>query len=221
MSNCASCKTNVQVAFVGKYCVRFGAAIKQFCSNKCLEDHKKGLKVCCYCQKDISGGDGFLAPIGNKGQFKDFCVQLCLKKYEARQSGKPMEKEVKQCKVCSQSKPVEAELETNDGVIELCCDTCLSTYKFAHNMTDACKCDLCKKEFVNTLKTKRKIYFGGKSNQFCSEACQNVFVMQTREIVPCSWCKVRKYNFDMIEMFHEDSAKHLCSLNCFNLFSKK
>ena len=104
MSNCATCKTSVQVAFVGKYCVRFGASIKQFCSNKCLEDHKKGLKVCCYCQKDISNGDGFLAPIGNKGQFKDFCVQICLKKYEARQAGKALEKEVKQCKVCSESK---------------------------------------------------------------------------------------------------------------------
>ena len=104
MSNCATCKTSVQVAFVGKYCVRFGASIKQFCSNKCLEDHKKGLKVCCYCQKDISNGDGFLAPIGNKGQFKDFCVQICLKKYEARQAGKTLEKEVKQCKVCSENK---------------------------------------------------------------------------------------------------------------------
>ena len=181
------------------------------------------LQVCCYCQKDISNGDGFLAPIGNKGQFKDFCVQICLQKYEARQSGKPIEKETKQCKVCSESKPVGAELETNDGTIELCSDPCLGAYKFANSLTDASTCDLCKKDFVNTLKTKKKIFFGGKSNQFCSEACQNVFVMQTREIVPCSWCKVRKYNFDMIEKYMEDdltAAKHLCSLNCFNLFMK-
>ena len=34
---------------------RFGSDIKQFCSNMCLEDYKKGLKVCSYCQKDISG----------------------------------------------------------------------------------------------------------------------------------------------------------------------
>ena len=34
---------------------RFGSDIKQFCSNACLEDYKKGLKVCSYCQKDISG----------------------------------------------------------------------------------------------------------------------------------------------------------------------
>ena len=30
---------------MGKYCVRFGCYIKQFCSNACLEDHKKALKV--------------------------------------------------------------------------------------------------------------------------------------------------------------------------------
>ena len=97
-------------SYLGKYCVRFGSNIKQFCSNKCLEDHKKGLKVCCYCQKDISAGDGFLAPIGNKGQFKDFCAQVCLKKYENKQFGKPIEKEVMNCAVCSNEKTVEAEL---------------------------------------------------------------------------------------------------------------
>ena len=67
---------------------RFGCDIKQFCSNVCLEDYKKGLKVCSYCQKDISGGEGFLAPIGDKGQFKDFCEQKCLQKYEFMHFGK-------------------------------------------------------------------------------------------------------------------------------------
>ena len=82
MSQCSSCKKDVQATSLGKYCVRFGSDIKQFCSNVCLEDYKKGLKVCSYCQKDISGGEGFLAPIGDKGQFKDFCEQSCLQKYE-------------------------------------------------------------------------------------------------------------------------------------------
>ena len=88
MSNCASCKKEVQSSSLGKYCVRFGCDIKQFCSNVCLEDYKKGLKVCSYCQKDISGGEGFLAPIGDKGQFKDFCEQKCLQKYEHMHFGK-------------------------------------------------------------------------------------------------------------------------------------
>lgn len=220
MNNCATCKVSVQIQFLGKYCVRFGSNIKQFCSNKCLEDHKKGLKVCCYCQKDISSGDGFLAPIGNKGQFKDFCVQDCLKKFEARQAGSASA-EVTQCAVCSAEKPVGAELMLEAETIKLCGQPCLGAYKFANNLGNACQCDLCKKEFLNESKDKKTIYYSGKSNVFCSEACQNVFVMQTREIVPCSWCKVRKYNFDMIEKFFEDgTAKHFCSVNCFKLLFK-
>ena len=54
--------------------------------------------------------DGFLALIGGKGQFKDFCAQECLKKYEHKQFGKPIEKEVLNCAVCSNEKTVEAEL---------------------------------------------------------------------------------------------------------------
>ena len=49
---------------------------------------------------------------------------------------------------------------------------------------------------------------------------QNVFVMQQRKIVPCAYCKVKKYNFDMIEKFPpgQTSNSHLyCSLNCLNL----
>ena len=48
--------------------------------------------------------------LGNKGQFKDFCAQVCLKKYENKQFGKPIEKEVMNCAVCSNEKTVEAEL---------------------------------------------------------------------------------------------------------------
>ena len=48
--------------------------------------------------------------LGNKGQFKDFCAQVCLKKYEHKQFGKPIDKEVMNCAVCSNEKTVEAEL---------------------------------------------------------------------------------------------------------------
>ena len=104
---CATCNSSVATTCLGKYCVRFGANIKQFCSNACLEDHKKGLKVCFYCQKDISGGEGFLAPIGDKGQFKDFCVQECLQKYQELHCGKVVDKETAACAVCSEEKTVE------------------------------------------------------------------------------------------------------------------
>lgn len=60
---------------MGKYSVRFGYETRQFCTSTCLEEFKKGLKACSYCQRDLNsdGGDesvGFLAPVGEKGQFK-------------------------------------------------------------------------------------------------------------------------------------------------------
>lgn len=39
---------------MGKYAVRFGLEARQFCSGACLEEFKKGLKSCGYCQKDIT-----------------------------------------------------------------------------------------------------------------------------------------------------------------------
>ncbi|KAH0822440.1 hypothetical protein GEV33_000349 [Tenebrio molitor] len=62
-SVCASCSAEVRPNSLGKYCVRFGNDIRQFCSSHCLEEYKKGLKVCSYCQQDMSSeSDGFLAP---------------------------------------------------------------------------------------------------------------------------------------------------------------
>ena len=69
--------------------------------------------MCTYCQRDISaeGDGGFLAPIGEKGQFKDFCAQACLKKYEAME-GKAQdtgEKERAPCAVCQQVRRVRVQ----------------------------------------------------------------------------------------------------------------
>jgi len=218
MSSCSSCKKEVHPSSLGKYCVRFGSDIKQFCSNVCLEDYKKGLKVCSYCQKDISGGEGFLAPIGDKGQFKDFCEQSCLNKYEEMHLGKKPEKETLPCFVCKEEKLVEQEVLRVESVVKLCSQPCFSAFKFVNGVSTH-TCDLCTKHF-DTAVPKINIYYDGISKLFCSKPCQNVYVMHKRKIVPCSWCKVKKYNFDMIEKFPpgQTSMSHLyCSLNCLNL----
>eukprot|EP00092_Neocalanus_flemingeri_P002193 GFUD01002333.1.p1 GENE.GFUD01002333.1~~GFUD01002333.1.p1 ORF type:complete len:1322 (-),score=442.13 GFUD01002333.1:282-4247(-) len=218
MSNCSSCKKDVQTTSLGKYCVRFGSDIKQFCSNVCLEDYKKGLKVCSYCQKDISGGEGFLAPIGDKGQFKDFCEQSCLQKYEHMHLGKKPEVENLPCSVCKETKVVVQEILREKEVVKLCSDPCFSAFKFV-NSVETHQCDLCTKHF-DVLIPNIHIYYDGLSKIFCSKPCQNVFVMQQRKIVPCAYCKVKKYNFDMIEKFPpgQTTNSHLyCSLNCLNL----
>lgn len=102
-SFCKNCNGSVQAVSLGKYCVRFGCDVRQFCCSTCLEEFKKGLKVCSYCQKDISlSTDGFLAPVGEKGQFKDFCTQDCMEKYSKLNSSEPPATEKKPCSVCQE-----------------------------------------------------------------------------------------------------------------------
>merc|ERR1719430_1025353 len=216
MSTCASCNKEVVAASLGKYCVRFGSDIKQFCSNICLEDYKKGLKVCSYCQKDISGGEGFLAPIGDKGQFKDFCDGGCLKKYEHIYLGKTPDPETLPCNVCKEVRKVEREVvRSNDEMVKLCGDACFNAFKFVSSV-DTQACHLCQKHFDLSMEAPT-IHYEGSCQAFCSKPCQNVFVMQKRKIVPCTYCKVKKYNFDMIEKFPGGSSSTsnlYCSLTC-------
>lgn len=106
-SYCRNCNGAVQPISLGKYCVRFGYDVRQFCCSTCLEEFKKGLKVCSYCQKDISSGtEGFLAPVGDKGQFKDFCTQYCMEKYSRMNSTEPPSVEIKACSVCQEVRDV-------------------------------------------------------------------------------------------------------------------
>ena len=51
-------------------------------------------------------------------------------------------------------------------------------------------CHLCQKHFDLNMDVPT-IHYEGSSQAFCSKPCQNVFVMQKRKIVPCTYCKVR------------------------------
>ncbi|QQP35584.1 Putative LOC101855726, partial [Caligus rogercresseyi] len=171
-NQCSSCSSTMSKTSVGRYCVRFGSDIKQFCSNVCLETSKEGFKVCCYCQKDISGGEGFLAQIGDKGQLNDFCLQSCLKRYEALHLGKPLEKEVLPCAVCSDLKPVEVQLFLKgSSVVKLCGNPCFSAFKFVNSLGTS-YCDLCANPYdINA--SDQVIYYENHVKRFCSMSCQN------------------------------------------------
>lgn len=109
--------------------------MKQFCSGNCLEEHKKGLKVCSYCQKDISNGaEGFLAPVGDKGQFKEFCTQSCMGKFEVMSGASgPV---VGACAVCGDMKPVAVEVLQGSKINTLCSDPCFAAFKFVNNVSE-------------------------------------------------------------------------------------
>ncbi|XP_077487957.1 zinc finger protein without children isoform X2 [Amblyomma americanum] len=218
-SHCSHCCTAVNQLSLGKYCVRFGADIRQFCSGKCLEEFKRGLKVCCLCQKDLSKQtEGFLAPVGDKGHFKDFCSQLCLDRYERMNAFNAANLVAHKCVACDVECTTKYQVDFNEGSHRLCSDNCVSKFRYV-NKIKMVVCENCHKLFDNTDGKSHSLYYDNACQQFCSKACVNLFVLSHRKIVPCSWCKVKKYNFDMIEQVELNAASHLfCSLNCLNLF---
>ncbi|CAH0385502.1 unnamed protein product [Bemisia tabaci] len=216
---CANCKGDVQQASLGKYCVRFGTDINQFCRSQCLEEFKKGLKVCSYCQKDISSGpEGFLAPVGDKGQFKDFCTQQCMHLYETISNNLPEPTERQKCTVCNHDNVVKVKVRLNNKETKLCSEVCFAAFKFA-NSVECEKCDMCRKYYHN--RKSHVIFYEDELHTFCSKTCMNVYILGKRRIILCNTCKVKKYNFDMIKrVLSNGTAVFACSLNCLANYQK-
>lgn len=219
-SFCKNCNGPVQAVSLGKYCVRFGCDVRQFCCSTCLEEFKKGLKVCSYCQKDISfSTDGFLAPVGEKGQFKDFCTQDCMEKYSKLNSMEPPATEKKPCSVCQEEKLVHCEVQIyNSTPVAICSEPCFAAFKFVKQVKPE-QCSTCKKFFELPNKQHFIVFYENEPHTFCNKTCLNIFIITNRKIVPCNWCKVKKYNFDMIKKeLKTGQTLMMCSLNCLTLY---
>ncbi|XP_077264989.1 zinc finger protein without children isoform X1 [Temnothorax americanus] len=219
-SFCKNCSGTVQAVSLGKYCVRFGCDVRQFCCSTCLEEFKKGLKVCSYCQKDINfGTDGFLAPVGEKGQFKDFCTQDCMEKYSKLNSTVPPATEKKPCSVCQEEKLVHCEVQIyNSTPVAICSEPCFAAFKFVKQVKPE-QCSTCKKFFELPNKQNFIVFYENEPHTFCNKTCLNIFIITNRKIVPCNWCKVKKYNFDMIKKeLKTGQTLMMCSLNCLTLY---
>ncbi|XP_015599139.1 zinc finger MYM-type protein 3 isoform X2 [Cephus cinctus] len=219
-SYCRNCNGSVQAVSLGKYCVRFGYDVRQFCCSTCLEEFKKGLKVCSYCQKDISSGlEGFLAPVGDKGQFKDFCTQDCMEKYSRMSSTEPPSTEKRACSVCQEEKVVHCEVQLDRAEpVAICSDPCFAAFKFV-NKVNPDQCSTCKKFFELPNRKTFVVFYENEAHTFCNKTCLNIFITMNRKIVPCNWCKVKKYNFDMIKKeLKSGQVMMMCSLNCLTLY---
>ncbi|XP_011684484.1 PREDICTED: zinc finger MYM-type protein 3 isoform X5 [Wasmannia auropunctata] len=219
-SFCKNCNGAVQPVSLGKYCVRFGCDVRQFCCSSCLEEFKKGLKVCSYCQKDISfSTDGFLAPVGEKGQFKDFCTQDCMEKYSKLNSTVPPATEKKPCSVCQAEKLVHCEVQIyNSTPVAICSEPCFAAFKFVKQVKPE-QCSTCKKFFELPNKQHFIVFYENEPHTFCNKTCLNIFIITNRKIVSCNWCKVKKYNFDMIKKeLKTGQTLMMCSLNCLTLY---
>ncbi|KAM7362009.1 zinc finger protein without children isoform 2-T3 [Cochliomyia hominivorax] len=216
-ANCQTCHGDVPHPALGKYCVRFGFDVRQFCCAACLNEFKKGLKTCSCCQKDISSGnEGFLAPVGDKEQFKDFCSQACMRRYDnIANPKKNMRNDI--CAVCNNDKPVRVEIILDDKEHNFCSNPCFSAFKFVSNIV-ADQCGMCCKYFERKAIESFTIYSEKRAKVFCTRVCLNIYIVLNRRIVSCQWCKVKKYNFDMILKQQDNQEVQMCSLNCLTLY---
>lgn len=131
-SNCANCRANVSTNLLGKYCVRFGCILRQFCNSSCLEVYKKTLKVCSYCQEDMSGVIHGLAYRNSKGQSREFCSVRCMEKYNLMNDSRPRSHQL--CDVCHEIKAVEVEYLVDNKLHMFCSEPCFVAYKFVNDI---------------------------------------------------------------------------------------
>lgn len=198
--------------------MRFGNVVKQFCTMNCLDQYKKGLKVCTYCQQDMSMSEGFLAPVGDGAQFKNFCSQKCVKEFANIKETLPVVPEGTKCSVCKAENTITIEYEFDGTMNYFCSDRCFVAFNFVNNINPL-KCSMCRRHFPNEVFEKHTMFYDNIQYNFCSSTCQNVYIIAERNIVPCVWCKTKKYNFDMIRRcFKTGPILNMCSITCLKLF---
>ncbi|XP_053670615.1 zinc finger MYM-type protein 4 [Anopheles nili] len=221
-SHCVQCRHLVSVNSMGKFCVRFGVNICQFCSASCLEKYKKILKSCSYCLENISPRDkGYelrVGRVGELGVLKDFCSALCHQTYQSCLNP-TLKYKRRICAVCNHEKMTAVVVHLEGRPHYFCSTPCFSAFKFVNNVNPD-ECAMCGDFFERKSLEAYTIYQQGESAQleplaFCTKMCLNLYISTSRQIVPCNWCKVKKYTFDMI--LRPSSMLRHCSLHCLTL----
>ena len=118
-----------------------------------------------------------------------------------------------------QEKLVHCEVQIERAApVAICSDPCFAAFKFV-NKVDPDQCSTCKKFFELPIKKSFVVFYENDAHTFCTKTCLNIFIITNRKIVPCSWCKVKKYNFDMIKKeLKTGQVMMMCSLNCLTLY---
>jgi hypothetical protein len=118
-----------------------------------------------------------------------------------------------------QEKIIYCEVQIDRNLpVPICSEPCFAAFKFV-NKADPDQCSTCKKYFQLPTKKGFVVFYDDEAHTFCSKTCLNVFIITNRKIVPCNWCKVKKYNFDMIKKeLKTGQIMMMCSLNCLTLY---
>lgn len=122
------------------------------------------------------------------------------------------------CCVCKFSKPISISFDHDGSDNYFCSERCFVAFSFVNNIKSD-KCAMCQRNFSKETLEQHTMFYENTQLSFCSNSCQNIYIIAHRKIVPCTWCKVKKYNFDMIRRFHTNGSElNMCSVNCLNLY---
>lgn len=154
--------------------------------------------------------------IDDQNQCKDFCTQQCMAKYYKMNGEKSTSTAL--CDVCNKRKLVRIEIEVHNQIFQLCSEPCFVAFKFANNVVTE-QCTMCRKYYEQLTLEYTLFLTDQQIVNFCCKTCQNIYIITNRKIVACDWCKVKKYNFDMIQKQSNGNQKlTICSFNCLNLY---
>uniref|UniRef100_A0A8D8VFY0 TRASH domain-containing protein n=1 Tax=Cacopsylla melanoneura TaxID=428564 RepID=A0A8D8VFY0_9HEMI len=128
---CSQCTQPVPVESLGKYCVRFGCNVNQFCVKTCLDGFKQNHRPCFYCQTNMSANRTLYRvekkvlnsmSSGNKmsgstmitvntersDNYFDFCDSACVRHYQEKFKVKYRVRD--RCAVCRTLRPVQYQV---------------------------------------------------------------------------------------------------------------
>ncbi|GFO28412.1 Zinc finger mym-type protein 3 [Plakobranchus ocellatus] len=244
-SYCSFCKAYIPLDNRSTFCLKIGNDMRPFCQQRCYTEFKKNLRLCAWCQKDLSScPKAFSAMVGSLDKkIRQFCSQTCRQRLEAQivnvevvrsvtkgtselntlssQSSalhKTSGVETAICSVCQKRLPVLHTIRFQGQVHRLCSDLCLSAFQYT-NKIGMSKCDNCGTVCTAEEAQAHFVQYEGQVKRFCGDVCVNQFRRDKSKAVSCGWCGTKKMNFDMIERLDkENKAQMFCSLNCLSLY---
>lgn len=219
---CVNCKTQVTFNALGKYSVRFGDVVRQFCAVKCLEMYKRKLKSCVFCQKELIASQKVFSYFkdGPSSQLKarEFCNQLCLTNFKELQDKKSMTKALQEKQRESyEHRPLDTtddEIQRIDADLHETDICCICSCFVIISSSDGTNSD------ADVDSDHQRIEVNGIQYFVCSSKCASAFRhLNNIKSLICDGCS--KYNWPLASgtvLRYSGKIKVFCSRRCQSLY---
>lgn len=217
--SCLHCKIKIKLKNLGPYCLRLGTKVGMFCSSVCLYHFQITNPSCSYCETilmDTSYLNSRWNYINNKGEITYVCSDLCAEKFYLP-AGKL--KRLIQCFMCNSTSSAWIRFENDERIYEFCCEPCFTSFCHQANIL-LTYCAVCREASKPTADFEKYSFFiNNRMIHLCSKICKKMYILDSRKLITCQTCMVRKYTYDMIrKTFDFGQEVTVCSVFCLCMF---